>query len=178
MRICALNHLVGAVVEARHSRRVLVLGSSSVLGYFPELGETGGILVTTFDADLLLDPIDESDARFLGKLFGENTAFHKEFGYHADIVHPDITRTFPPGWEGRLAPLPGFGNVFCLDPHDLAAVKVSVGRDKDLALVRVLLELGKLDPDTVRLRFQSLDLGERELFRAGRNLAAVLRSAG
>jgi hypothetical protein len=178
MRLRSLKDLVVISEKLSGCEKIIVLGSSSLLGHFPELGEASGPLVTSFDADLLLSPINEPLARSLGKQIGENTAFHQQQGYHADIVHPDITKTLPPGWETRLAGLEGFVNVFCLDPHDLAAVKITVGREKDLSLVRALLRLGKIDPATLRDRFQTMPLGERELFKAGRNLTAVLEEAG
>jgi len=90
-------------------------------------------------------------------------------------VHPDITHTLPPGWEERLIPIDGFRDVFCLDPYDLAAVKIVVGREKDLALVNALLAQGKIEPSKLRERFNTMPLGKRELFRAGRNLSALLR---
>lgn len=174
MRLRSLKRLVSVVTDLAHSEKIHVLGSASLLASFSELSEEEGPLATTFDADFLLDPIDENIARFVGKQCGENTAFHREHGYHADIVHPDITKTLPPGWRDRLVPLEGFARVYCLDPCDLAAVKITVGREKDLALVRALLALGKIDPGALRARFQTMPLGEKELFEAGKNLAAAL----
>lgn len=129
----------------------------------------------TFDADFLLDPTGKQISDVLSEAVGANSLFESTNGYHADIVHPDITQTLPPGWEGRLIVLEDFSDVFCLDPYDLAAVKIVVGREKDLTLVRALLRLGKIEPDKLRERFQTMPLGERELFKAGRNLAGVLK---
>jgi len=69
--------------------------------------------------------------------------------------------------------LEGFSNVFCLDPYDLAAVKIVAGREKDLALVRNLLDLEKIEIGKLRERFHSMPLGERQLFRADKNLGEV-----
>lgn len=175
MRLRSLRHLVRAAGGLGQSKKIYVLGSSSLLAAFSDLGEGDGPLNTTFDADLLLDPIDKSIATLVSKAIGENTAFHMEMGYHADIVHPDITHTLPPGWEDRLIALNGFSDVFCLDPYDLAAVKIVVGREKDIALVRCLLRLGKITEEKLRERFQTMPLGEKELFKASRHFAAVLR---
>ena len=101
--------------------------------------------------------------------------FHTNHGYHADILHPTIVESLPPGWEDRLVCMEGFDNVFALDPYDLAAVKLVVGREKDLALVRGLLLLGKFSADRLRERLHTMPLGEREMFRSGRNLADVIR---
>jgi hypothetical protein len=174
MRLRSLTHLLEELRLRETSRKIVVLGSSSLLVFHPELGEGGGPLDLTYDADFLLDPIDRELALSLGAELGANREFHLRFGYHADILHPSIVETLPPGWEGRLVAVAGFDNVFALEPLDLAAVKVVVGREKDLALVRRLLELGKIFARDLTLRWRSMGLGEKELFRSGRNLAEVL----
>ena len=88
-------------------------------------------------------------------------------------MHPSIVETLPPGWEERLVAVAGFGNVFALEPMDLAVVKVVVGREKDLALVRRLLELGKIGVGELKERWGTMARGEREMFRSGGNLAEV-----
>lgn len=52
-------------------------------------------------------------------------------------------------------------------------VKLCLGREKDLELVKALLNLKKLECAKLRERFALLPLGEKELFRAGRNLGSV-----
>lgn len=174
MRVRSLNHLLEELRLWDARRRIVVLGSSSLLTFHPELGEQGGPLDLTYDADFLLEDVNKEIALSLGQVLGENKAFHLEFGYHADILHPSIVETLPPGWEGRLVAVGGFENVFALEPLDLAAVKIVVGREKDLALVRRLLELRKIEAPELRARWESMPLGERELFRSGRNLALVI----
>lgn len=132
------------------------------------------MLENTYDADLLLEPVNKGTADLLKEAIGEGSLFDRENGYHADILHPSIVETLPPGWEGRLVAVGGFDNVFALEPLDLAAVKIVVGREKDLALVRRLLELRKIEAPELRARWESMPLGERELFRSGRNLALVI----
>ncbi len=172
MRVHALNHLVESARVLGQSRKVIVLGSASLLVSFPELGEQG-LLEKTYDGDLLLDPINKEIAAFLTEAIGRESLFQAQQGYHADILHPTIVDSLPPGWEVRLVRMEGMGNVFALDPCDLAAVKLVVGREKDLTLVRGLLQLGKIHIEPLRERFHSMPLGERELFRAGANLASL-----
>lgn len=175
MLVQSLEHLAHSALALAQCRKVYILGSSSILASFPELGEAG-LLDKTFDADLLLDPVDKGISDFLKEAIGEGSLFEKEKGYHADILHPSIVETLPPGWEGRLVAVRGFDNVFALDPVDLAAVKIVVGREKDLELVRRLLLLGKISGGDLNARWSSMGLGERELFRSGRNLRDVLQT--
>ncbi len=176
MRLHSLNRLVSVALALSECSKLLVLGSSSIFASFPELDSEGGPLDTTYDADLLLEPIDKETAAILSESIGSNSLHHTKNGFYADILHPSITDPFPPGWKDRLVPLKGFSNVWALEPHDLAMVKLCVGREKDLELVRALLDLKKLDCAKLRERFAQLPLGERELFRAGRNLISVCPS--
>ncbi|MFA7342798.1 MAG: DUF6036 family nucleotidyltransferase [Terrimicrobiaceae bacterium] len=152
------------------SRKVIVLGSSSVLASFPEIGEQG-LLDNTYDGDLLLDPISNEIASYLTESLGQGSLFRTQKGYHADILHPSIVESLPPGWEDRLVRMEGFENVFALDPYDLATVKLVVGREKDVALVRGLIGLGKISLEKLRERLHAMPLGEKEMFRAGGKLA-------
>ena len=140
----SLEHLAKSALVLSQNEKIFVLGSSSILASFPELGEAG-MLDNTFDADLLLEPVDKGIFDLLRESIG----------------------------EGRLVSVAGFENVFALQPLDLAAVKVVVGREKDLALVRRLLELGKIGVAELRERWATMTLGEREMFSSGRNLADV-----
>jgi len=175
MLVQSLEHLVRSALALTQCRKICILGSSSILASFSELGEAG-LLDKTFDADLLLDPVNKGISDLLKEAIGEGSLFEKEKGYHADILHPSIVETLPPGWEGRLVAVRGFDNVFALDPVDLAAVKIVVGREKDLELVRRLLLLGKISGGDLNARWSSMGLGERELFRSGRNLRDVLQT--
>jgi hypothetical protein len=121
MLIQSLEHLAQSALALAQSRKIFVLGSSSILSSFPELGEAG-LLDNTFDADLLLDPVNKGDFELLKEVIGEGSLFEKEKGYHADILHPFIVEALPPGWDTRLVAVSGFENVFALQPLDLAEV--------------------------------------------------------
>lgn len=54
-------------------------------------------------------------------------------------------------------------------------VKVVVGREKDLALVKGLLELKKITEEKLRERLYTMPLGEKEMFRAGRNFSEIIK---
>ncbi len=176
MRFLSLIHLLEATLALSRPDRIYLLGSASLLASFPELGDLPSPLENTYDAHILLDPISKVMAALLGEAIGIRSLFRQTHGYHADILLPSVTDPFPPGWKDRLVPLDGFANVWAIDPHDLGMVKLCVGREKDVELVRALLEMKKLDCAKLRERFAILPLGEKELFRAGRNLGSVCPS--
>lgn len=92
------------------------------------------------DADLLIMPCDENVAGVLHEAVGENSLFHREYGVYADILRPEIDKTLPPGWRQRVIPLRDAPGVVCLEIIDLALVKLDLGREKDIALVRSLIK--------------------------------------
>ena len=121
----------------------------------------------------LLDPVDESLAAMLKEAVGHGSTFQQREGYYADILRPEIRDTLPAGCEARLQPVVPYERVFVFDPYDLALVKLVVGRQKDLDLLRALLNLRLVDPQHLRQHYQSTPLGEREALTAGRNLTTL-----
>ena len=96
----------------------------------------------------------------LDEAFGEDRVFHQRFGYHADIVRPKVAKTFPAGWEDRLAPLESVRGVFCLEPHDMTAAKCLVGREKDRTQIAFLVGAGIVDPEIIGQRLSEVELGD------------------
>ena len=161
MRLDSLIHLTRAVLAMAEVERVIVFGSASLLGKHPQLGEQADSpLRSTYDADLIPIPFEEEIGLMLDEAFGEDRVFHQRFGYHADIVRPKVTETFPLGWEDRLSALPGVDGAFCLDPHDMAAAKCLIGREKDGVQLRFLIGAGILDPSLRHKRLDTLLLPE------------------
>ena len=72
-------------------------------------------------------------------------------------------------------PVPGCPAAAALDPCDLAAVKLPVGRPKDLALVSLLLASGRIKPATLRSRLDSLPVPNEHTPRLLANFALVTR---
>ncbi len=140
----------------------------------PHLGSPGQPLEVSLDADLILEPIDQETADMLMEAIGSESLFEKRNGYYADILRPAICEALPAGWESRLHPVAGYTNVFALDVYDLALVKLTVGREKDLNLLRALFRLGLIKTARLRAHYQSCPLGEREAAVAGRNLTLLL----
>jgi len=178
MRLQFLTHLLNAVSALAQPQRIIVLGSSSLLPRHPDMGGAGQLLELSLDADLLVEPVDESLAALLKDAVGHESAFEQRQGYYADFLRPTVIETLPTGWESRLHPMAGYDNVFALDPYDLALVKLTVGRQKDLDLLRALLKLGILEPARLREHYQNTPLGEHEAATAGRNLALLFHETG
>lgn len=178
MRLRSLTHLLASANAIAQPQRIVVIGSSSLLPSFPELGESCAALEQSYDTDILLDPIDDELAGILAEAIGQQSLFASRHGYYADILRPAISEALPVGWESRLQAVDGFSNVFALDVYDLALVKLMVGRPKDLDLLSALLERGIVEPDKLRDHYRSVPLGERELTAAGRNFTVVLKRTG
>ena len=136
-----LEHLIRAACEIAGDQQLIVIGSQSVLGAFPEAPRS---LRMSMEADVypknhpaMADAIDGA--------IGEGSSFHQTFGYYAQGVGPD-TATLPAGWEARLVSIRnantrGYEGL-CLDVHDLAIAKYVAGRDKDLRFTRELARCG------------------------------------
>jgi len=170
MNLTALQHLVGAASALADDCRLVVIGSASLLASFPDLGRDDGPLAQTFDADLCPEPFDETTALMLDQALGESKAFHLRHGYHADIVRPTIFETLPQGWHERLVPVPCVEKALALDPVDLVAVKVLVGRPKDLCLVRLLIAENRVTWLAVADRVSQIELDERLQLKVARTL--------
>ena len=183
MRLLALKRVARLALALTGSERIIVLGSSSLLATFGELGEAGQILSASYDADLLLEPDDEDLAKILFEALGAERAFDKRFGYHVDILRAAIKDSLPPGWDTRLVPLADCPGVFCLEPHDLAVAKLHASRPKDLGVLAALLATGRLSAATVRERLDKTRMREAVIVRTydglkkAEAMAAEMRAA-
>lgn len=155
---------------------MLVLGSASLLASFPNLGDPQGPLASTFDADICPDPFDELTAIMLDEALGENRAYYRIHGYHADILRDSVLETLPSGWRERLVPVPETRIALALDPHDLAAVKLLVGRPKDLALIQELHSINLLQPGLIRQRINLLEIPVERMPRLLDSFESVFHS--
>lgn len=158
MTLAALQHLIRAADALAEDRSFLVLGSASLLASFPKLGEASSPLASTYDADLCPVPFDELTGQMLDEALGENRSYFRRHGYHADILRDSILETLPQGWRDRLVPVPECPKAFALEPTDLAAVKLLVGRPKDLVLVKHLHVIGLLDAAELQSRISCFDI--------------------
>ncbi|MFT4642061.1 MAG: hypothetical protein ACI8T1_005407 [Verrucomicrobiales bacterium] len=177
MRLSALIHVVRTTLDLMGEGQIVVVGSSSLLASFPNLGEAGEPLATSYDADVIPEPFDEDVGIMIHEALGEDRRFHRRHGYHADVIRPTMFEQFPEGWRDRCVPLPDCPNVRCLEPHDLAAAKCQVGRPKDLDLLIALVQSERLDPDLVRERLRGVQMAEQQIRSSHQNLDQVISEA-
>ena len=147
-----LEHIIRASGAIVKDTELIIIGSQSVLGQFPE---APAALCRSMEADLYPRHAPKL-AELVDGAIGEGSSFHEQFGYYAQGVGPG-TAVLPQGWEGRLvrvenANTNGIAGL-CLEVHDLAISKYVAGREKDLAFTR---ELAKNEMTESRILLQRL----------------------
>lgn len=144
MRRSDLEHLIRAAGRIAGERELVIIGSQSVLGQFPDAPVA---LLMSMEADLYPRAHPELADKVDGAI-GEGSAFHQSHGYYAQGVGPD-TATLPRGWQRRLvrvenANTNGYAGL-CLEVHDLAISKYVAGREKDREFTRELARYKLVD---------------------------------
>lgn len=141
-----LEHILLSAARIGDDNEIIVIGSQSVLGQFPEAGKNP-VLSYSMEADLYLKNKLKNTILVEGAI-GEGSMFHQTFGYYAQEVGPN-TAILPAGWETRLFPVTvkqdgGIVTGYCLEVHDLAVAKYAAGREKDYIFLAVMINKGML----------------------------------
>lgn len=137
MKRSDLEHLIRAAGAIADEREIVVIGSQSVLGQFPD---APSLLLASMEADVF--PLRHPErADLIDGAIGEGSSFHEQFGYYAQGVS-ETTATLPRSWRKRLVRVEnpntnGFA-ALCLEVHDLAISKYVAGREKDLVFTAEL----------------------------------------
>jgi hypothetical protein len=157
MRRSELEHLIRAAGRIAGERELIIIGSQSVLGQFPDAPVA---LLMSMEADLYPKSRPELADKVDGAI-GEGSTFHETHGYYAQGVGPE-TATLPTGWQRRLVRVenPNTGGYagLCLDVHDLAISKYVAGREKDREFTRELARHGMIRRDILLKRLQQTKL--------------------
>lgn len=148
-----------------HPARILVIGSQSILGtwseeYLPDATTSS----VEMDVAFMPVPVDEyafdvpaqEFADWVESNIGEETHFHDSFMVYAQGVAAD-TAILPSGWQRRLIEiqvpeLKTRTKIYCLDPYDLCAAKLTRLEEKDRLYVGSLIETGDIDANILRER--------------------------
>ncbi len=157
MRRSDLEHLIRAAGRIAGERELVIIGSQSVLGQFPDAPVA---LLMSMEADLYPRAHPELADKVDGAI-GEGSAFHQAHGYYAQGVGPD-TATLPRGWQRRLVRVDnpntnGYAGL-CLEVHDLSISKYVAGREKDREFTRELARHGLIDGMTLQKRLAATKL--------------------
>jgi hypothetical protein len=162
-----LEHLIRASADIADDDEIVVLGSQAILGQFPDAPEE---LLRSNEADVYPKNRPERWELIDGSI-GELSPFHDTFGYYAQGVEEEVA-SLPAGWKDRLVPVSNpntrGATGLCLEVHDLLVAKLVAGREKDMEFVRVAIEHGLADLETLRSRLASTEVNEARRERAER----------
>ena len=132
-----LEHVIRAAGAVSDDREIVIIGSQSMLGQFPD---APAALRVSMEADVYPRNRPER-VELIDGAIGEGSQFHEQFGYYAQGVG-EATATLPDGWRDRLVRIrnanTGGCTGLCLEVHDLAISKYAAGREKDLAFTAAL----------------------------------------
>lgn len=156
-----LEHLIRACATIADDDELVIIGSQSILGQFPDAPAE---LLVSDEADVY--PRNHPDrAELIDGSIGELSPFHETFGYYAQGVGVQ-TATLPDGWQDRLIPVRTKGTRgatgWCLEIHDLVISKYAANRPKDRAFVRAAVRHGLVERELLDERLAATPL-EREL---------------
>lgn len=153
MKIDDIDLLFRQIREASGLTEFVVIGSLSALGL--EMDGVPERMIWSMEVDAYPER-DPQRAFEFSTPFGENSPFHREYGYYFDAVSPYLP-TLPDGWQDRLKPLqlPCKVWVKFLDLNDCAISKYARGEPKDREWIRAGLNAGVLSLPTIEYRFRS-----------------------
>jgi hypothetical protein len=161
MKRSDLEHLIGAAATIASDDEIVVVGSQSILGQFPDAPADLRISV---EADVW--PRNHPDRwELIDGTIGELSPFHETFGYYAQGVGPE-TAVLPDEWEDRLIRVESSatrGAVgLCLEIHDLVISKYVAEREKDLHFAKTVIAHGLVDRDILLARLDSTPVPDEQ----------------
>ena len=152
-----LEHVIRAAAAITGDSEIVVIGSTSILGQFPNAPAE---MLGSIEADIY--PRNHPERFEWLDVIGEMSHFQDSFGYYADPVQHDLPK-LPSGWKDRLIPVPVHttgGRVLglCLEVHDLVLSKYVASREKDRAFNRAAIRRGFVQRDVLLDRLGSMDV--------------------
>jgi hypothetical protein len=167
MKRSELEHLIRAAGSIANVPEIVVIGSQSILGQFPNAPAS---LLVSAEADVF--PLNHPElSNLIDWSIGEGSPFHELYGYYAQGVD-EQTATLPHGWRERLVKISNPNTLgitgLCLEVHDLAISKYVAGREKDRDFTRELAKHGMVRRDILLARERDTNLSQelRKLVKA------------
>ena len=152
-----LEHVIRAASAIAEDEHIIVIGSQSVLGQFPDAPAE---LLRSMEADVFPRTHPER-AELIDGSIGELSPFHRTFGYYGQGV-AETTAVLPTGWRERLVPVNNprtrGATGWCLEVHDLAVSKYVANREKDREFVRALIRNGLVSRDVLEARWAGTEV--------------------
>lgn len=159
MQRSELEHLIRASGEIAGDDEIIVIGSQSILGQFPNAPVR---LLVSMEADIYPKNKPER-ADMVDGAIGEGSSFHELHGYYAQGVGEN-TAVLPKGWRSRLVVVNNENTNgvtgLCLEVHDLAISKLIAQRLKDIEFVQGLVLHDMIQNETMLSRLEETDLQE------------------
>jgi hypothetical protein len=151
-----LEHAIRAACDVANEEAVIIFGSQSILGKFPDASER---LRQSMEVDVAPGSGDPDAADRIDGVLGEDSMFHATHGFYVHGLTIEAA-VLPVGWERRVVavgvPGEGRGVGRCIEAHDLAASKLAAFREKDRDFVRTLLADGLVNARKLHQRIGQL----------------------
>ena len=167
-----LEHLIRSAGAVAECKEIIVIGSQSILGKYPDAPEEA---LLSMEVDLI--PVEHPErSDLIDGVLGELSSFHDTFGYYGDGCD-ETTSVLPKRWKDRLVVIdnPNTNGIkgLCLEPHDMAIAKLVAGRDKDLKVCSVLFRHGMLNKNTLIERLEQTEVDSSVYSNAKNNIRIV-----
>jgi len=173
-----LEHIIRAAAAITQEYDIVVVGSQSILGQFPDAPSE---LLQSREADVYPLHYSEKKSDLIDGTIGEGSPFEEIYGYYAQGVGPE-TALLPQGWRDRLVKVQSQNTDlkigWCLEPHDLAASKLAAAREKDHEFVAALLRHGLVEKAEVEKRIQTMPVTQADKHRMTAMLTRLARETG
>lgn len=172
MRRSDLEHIIRASGDVAEDDEIVVIGSQSILGQFPDAPMR---LLASMEADVYPNHKPELANEVDGAI-GEGSSFHELHGYYAQGVGPG-TAVLPSGWKERLVVVKNENtngvSGLCLEVHDLAISKIVAGRSKDLEFIQELIRHEMIRREIMLTRLAGAELQDAERSRISSKIEAM-----
>ncbi|MBI4864693.1 MAG: hypothetical protein HY815_31225 [Candidatus Riflebacteria bacterium] len=172
-----LEHIIRAASAIADDRELIVIGSQSILGQFPD---PPAELCVSMEADVYPRNVPERWDLIDGSI-GEGSPFHEMYGYYAQGVGEE-TAILPSGWKDRLIPISNENTRgatgWTLEVHDLVASKYAAGREKDRDFVCAAIRHGLVNAQVLDRRIRDLPLAPDRRDRLLEVMSGDLRRGG
>jgi len=168
MRRDQLEHAIRTACQIIGRPEIIIVGSQSILGTYPEEALPG---LTTMSMEIDVLPIadtNEETARLADDIegvAGELSPFEEMHGFSIDGVDLE-TSALPAGWRDRLVKVQNANTAaaggepvftgWCLDKEDLCVAKLCAFREKDRDFVSALIDAHLVDRRVIADRMSAV----------------------